>query len=485
MKSTDKKTSTPSSLSHLLHQPALQGLTSKFNPGYNIILRSQLLGYKQPTSLPRTRLEQHAHFRSAGMPSSSIFSYSTRPAASSATSFDDDSQSHFAPVSTFSAAVPSSMLKTAGDMQRQSLVRCIDAPGLVDDYYLKPLDWSSRGIIAVGLGRTTWLWHPSKWPFHGHAAADARDQVTRLCDVSPSATTSSVAWSRSGNICAVGSSTGCVQLWDVNKLQLLHEYKGHTKTVHSMAWTSKLIATASKDKTIHLLDPRAGKKHIMEPYRSTEPLCSVKWSPDGQHLAGGGYGGTVHIWDLRHSRPLFSLQHKSAVKALAWSPTRRNILASGGGKDDGSIHIWDAATGRELQQVATGSQVCQLLWSKTGDALVTTHGYPLCSSGGEDSGMEGSLCVWSYPALQMAQIQPGIHGIYTDSTSTSVRGLRIFRPLYMAMSPDGQYVVTGSGDETLRFRRVFKSYASDLVGCPLVSTPSHSCWSASLHSQIR
>ncbi|CAG8240903.1 unnamed protein product [Penicillium salamii] len=30
-----------------------------------------------------------------------------------------------------------------------------------------------------------------------------------------------------------------------------------------------------------------------------------------------------------------------------------------------------------------------------------------------------------------------------------------FRVLYLAMSPDGQTVVTGAGDETLRFWKIF------------------------------
>ncbi len=31
----------------------------------------------------------------------------------------------------------------------------------------------------------------------------------------------------------------------------------------------------------------------------------------------------------------------------------------------------------------------------------------------------------------------------------------VFRVLYLAMSPDGQSIVTGAGDETLRFWNVF------------------------------
>ena len=39
-----------------------------------------------------------------------------------------------------------------------------------------------------------------------------------------------------------------------------------------------------------------------------------------------------------------------------------------------------------------------------------------------------------------------------------------FRVLYLAMSPDGQTVVTGAGDETLRFWSVFPRHGNNRTG---------------------
>jgi cell division cycle 20-like protein 1 (cofactor of APC complex) len=36
-----------------------------------------------------------------------------------------------------------------------------------------------------------------------------------------------------------------------------------------------------------------------------------------------------------------------------------------------------------------------------------------------------------------------------------------YRVLYLGMSPDGESIVTGAGDETLRFWNLFPSYASN------------------------
>jgi cell division cycle 20-like protein 1 (cofactor of APC complex) len=46
--------------------------------------------------------------------------------------------------------------------------------------------------------------------------------------------------------------------------------------------------------------------------------------------------------------------------------------------------------------------------------------------------------------------------------------------LYLSMSPDGQSIVTGAGDETLRFWNIFPSAAKgDKVGSPLYPSANH------------
>ena len=50
-----------------------------------------------------------------------------------------------------------------------------------------------------------------------------------------------------------------------------------------------------------------------------------------------------------------------------------------------------------------------------------------------------------------------------------------FRVLYLSMSPDGQAIVTGAGDETLRFWNVFPSSRSkthSMLGCSSSLFPS-------------
>lgn len=82
-----------------------------------------------------------------------------------------------------------------------------------------------------------------------------------------------------------------------------------------------------------------------------------------------------------------------------------------------------------IQSIETGSQVCNLLFSKTAkNELVSTHGYS-----------ENAVVVWKYPSMKKLATLTG-HSM---------------RVLYLAMSPDGDNIVTGAGDETLRFWKMF------------------------------
>ena len=126
--------------------------------------------------------------------------------------------------------------------------------------------------------------------------------------------------------------------------------------------------------------------------------------------------------------PLHRLDaHQAAVKALAWCPWQKNLLASGGGTADRMIRFWNANNGMMLNEVDTHSQVCALQWSQHDKELVSSHGYS-----------HNQIILWKYPSMvKVAEL--------TGHTS---------RVLHMAQSPDGTTVVTAAADETLRFWKI-------------------------------
>uniref|UniRef100_A0A3Q2WPB6 Fizzy-related protein homolog n=1 Tax=Haplochromis burtoni TaxID=8153 RepID=A0A3Q2WPB6_HAPBU len=260
--------------------------------------------------------------------------------------------------------------------------------------------------------------------------------VTRLCDLSVEGdSVTSVGWSERGNLVAVGTHKGYVQIWDAAAGKKLFALEGHTARVGALAWNADQLSSGSRDRMILQRDARTPplqSERRLQGHR--QEVCGLKWSTDHQLLASGGNDNKLLVWNHSSLSPVQTyIDHLAAVKAIAWSPHQHGLLASGGGTADRCIRFWNTLTSQPLQCMDTGSQVCNLAWSKHANELVSTHGYS-----------QNQILVWKYPALtQVAKL-----------TGHS------YRVLYLAMSPDGEAIVTGAGDETLRFWNVFNKTRS-------------------------
>jgi cell division cycle 20-like protein 1 (cofactor of APC complex) len=298
--------------------------------------------------------------------------------------------------------------------------KVLDAPDLQDDFYLNLVDWSSTNVLGVGLGTSVYLW------------SACTSQVTKLCDLANREdSVSSVSWSEKGNYIAVGTFKGDVQIWDAAASKLVNTLTGHTARVGALAWNHDLLCSGSRDRNVFLRDIRVpayeGERKLAG---HKQEVCGLKWSPDHLLLASGGNDNKLLVWNVNGGNaPIQTYNdHVAAVKAIAWSPHQHGLLASGGGTADRCIRFWNTLTGQNLQSMDTGSQVCNLAWSKHSNELVSTHGYS-----------QNQILIWKYPSMvQLAKL-----------TGHS------YRVLYLAVSPDGEAIVTGAGDETLRFWNVF------------------------------
>ena len=309
--------------------------------------------------------------------------------------------------------------------------RILDAPDLVDDYYLNLISWGADNILAVALGQCVYLWNANTGDIqHLVTLEGIRDYVT------------SVSWSTvpsNSKYIAVGTSSSKIQLWDTEALSRVRTLNGHTARVSSLAWNSQWLSSGGRDSIIFQHDVRASR-NIAARFNNghTQEVCGLKWNEDGSSLASGGNENYLCIWDAAMSRRtsaraenyqprLLLTQHKAAVKALAWCPFRRDLLASGGGTADRTIKFWNSNSGALLSSIDTGSQVCSLLWSKHQRELVSSHGFS-----------ENQLILWKYPTMTKIQEFKG-HSA---------------RVLNMEMGPDGQ-IVSAAADETLRFWDIF------------------------------
>ncbi|KAF5027213.1 hypothetical protein F66182_701 [Fusarium sp. NRRL 66182] len=67
--------------------------------------------------------------------------------------------------------------------------------------------------------------------------------------------------------------------------------------------------------------------------------------------------------------------HDAAVKAIAFCPWRRELVATGGGSNDKCIHFFHTPSGAALATISVSAQVTSLIWSTTRREIAATFGY--------------------------------------------------------------------------------------------------------------
>ncbi|KAI9006160.1 WD40-repeat-containing domain protein [Gaertneriomyces semiglobifer] len=321
--------------------------------------------------------------------------------------------------------------------------RVLDAPQLKNDYYINVLDWSVNGVVAVGLNNQVYLWSEETAEVHEIWKVAEPDYVTACC------------FSPDGTRVAVGSEEGSCEIISVPK----HDFKAgkckarimHHNGVAALTWCKKdeqvLLATGDRlgvirvyDTTVRRNDENASSRssrfrthcEMIREWRGfhEDRIVGLKWSPDSRLLASGGNDNLVCLWQLDRpdSPKVIIREHRSAVRALAWCPWDPILLATGGGW---KIRVFGSITHKvciKKKEISTGSQVCALIWSKSYKELVSTH-----NSTGDQ------IIVWSYPSMAEVARLSGHQQ----------------RPLFLAMSPNGESIVTGAGDENLKFWKIF------------------------------
>lgn len=296
--------------------------------------------------------------------------------------------------------------------------RILDAPDLLDDYYLNLLDWSCGNQVAVALGCAVYLWDAGT------------GNIELLCENEEDDNNiTSVSFMNDGTHLAIGNNYNSVQLYDVERKAKVRTMNGHAARVSSLAWNNYVLSSGSRDSNIFNHDVRIANHHISTLGGHQQEVCGLKWSPDGSQLASGANDNMCMIWDAGQSTARHQFADaNAAVKALAWCPFERNILATGAGTADRHIRFYNTMTGTCVNKIDTGSQVCSLVWSPTEKEILSGHGYS-----------ENQLTLWKYPT--MARV--------AELTGHSQR------VLHMAISADGRQVCSAAADETLRFWNIW------------------------------
>jgi WD40 repeat protein len=228
-----------------------------------------------------------------------------------------------------------------------------------------------------------------------------------------------LAWSPDSKNLVQGHEEGVAELWNVERGQLLHSWRGLRTSINraamspdnkklavlglddtrgafaalwdlstatcthpdirlddfsnALAWSpnGKLIAVGNRQGGVEIIDANEG----IAWYRVKEAgkeIRSLAWSADETRLAVGGESGTVRVWDVSQGTSTLIKQfssHKAGVTALAWSPNGETLVSL---SEEGTLGLWNSKTDEMLpSRKIANSRFYAIAWSPDGATFAT------------------------------------------------------------------------------------------------------------------
>ncbi|KRZ78520.1 Cell division cycle protein 20 -like protein, partial [Trichinella papuae] len=309
--------------------------------------------------------------------------------------------------------------------------KILDAPDILNDFYLNILDWSSRHCLAVALNNELFCCTLKSGNVVG--------QIKLLCQsYRYSDFITAVKFTPDGLSLVVAYDSNIVELWDVEQMQRIRRMEGFSARIAAMDWRDQLLTSGDKKGRILHHDMRCKGSTVTSVAAHKAQICGLTWSPSGCYLASGGDDNVVNIFSYSGSNSSNGLanpvcvfkEHRAAVKALSWNPSKSHILASGGGTRDKQLKIWDVGLESCMNTLAVDAQVTGLVWSKRHGDLVAGLGNP-----------SNNLLMWRYPQMHLVAKLNG----HSD------------RILQVVKSPCDEYVISAGADESIRLWHCFAS----------------------------
>ncbi|EWG52744.1 hypothetical protein FVEG_11389 [Fusarium verticillioides 7600] len=148
--------------------------------------------------------------------------------------------------------------------------------------------------------------------------------------------------------------------------------------------------------------------------------------------------------------------HDAAVKAIAFCPWRRELVATGGGSNDKCIHFFHTPSGAALATISVSAQVTSLIWNTTRREIAATFGYASPEH-------PYRVSVFSWPECKQVAAIPWEDDLRALYAISYPRGPTSDDPTAPAGGQEG-CIIVASSDKSIKFHEVWSRERGETVG---------------------
>lgn len=281
-------------------------------------------------------------------------------------------------------------------------------------------------------------------------------------------------FSPDGNILALGSFDGSVDLYQINGRLITRLVGLQARDVRGLSFSpdGKRIASAGQGKSVRIWDIESGKL-IAKFYAHQDDILRVDFHPDGKRLLTGSKDGTVKLWDCDRGIELLTLNPKNvgnnspnkeagSIQDTSFSPDGNLIVTA----KNTTIALWDLQGNLLASKIAHAQELYSVKFHPDGKQLLT-------------SGRDETVKLWQITDQnRQIQLVRTFKGNLTDvlslnfsadgtkialgSQDSSIQILNSDGTLELKLgghtdgifdvnfSPDGRYLLSASKDRTVR-----------------------------------
>ncbi|KAG1877108.1 WD40-repeat-containing domain protein [Suillus tomentosus] len=251
----------------------------------------------------------------------------------------------------------------------------------------------------------------------------------------------SVCFSPDGKYLATGAEDKQIRIWDIAKKRIRNVFDGHQQEIYSLDFSldGRLIVSGSGDKTARIWDMVDGSSKVLtindaDPVNNDAGVTSVAISPNGQLVAAGSLDTVVRIWDVGTGSLIERLRgHRDSVYSVAFTPDGKGLVS---GSLDKTLKYWDVSglLAKRKEAVANGKKddkgsQCTMNFLGHTDyvlSVAVSHDGQWVVSGSKDRGVQ----FWdSHTATTQCMLQGHKNSVIS-----------------IDLSPAGSILATGSGD---------------------------------------